>query len=71
MKIKTILLFPLYISVLISTGMPLTSRSLKEDPVLDEKVRKFLSENSCRWYDMNVPETDGRLTTVNSKNNPG
>ncbi|HOS71659.1 MAG TPA: class I SAM-dependent methyltransferase [Bacteroidales bacterium] len=41
--------------------MPLSSQSLKEDPALDEKVRKFLSENSRRWYDMNVPEVDGRL----------
>ncbi|MGQ9620126.1 MAG: O-methyltransferase [Bacteroidales bacterium] len=36
-------------------------QNLKENPALDEQVRKFLSENSRRWYDMNVPETDGQL----------
>lgn len=28
---------------------------------LDEKVKKFLNENSGRWYDMNVPTSDGQL----------
>ena len=28
---------------------------------LDEKVKKFLSENSGRWYDMNIPTSDGQL----------
>jgi caffeoyl-CoA O-methyltransferase len=28
---------------------------------IDEKVRKFLNENSGRWYDMNVPTSDGQL----------
>jgi len=37
------------------------SQSLKENPALDEQVRKFLNENSRRWYDMNVPEVDGKL----------
>ncbi|NLA49712.1 MAG: methyltransferase [Bacteroidales bacterium] len=58
---KDILFFPLCVSFFIFAGISLTSQSLKEDPVLDEKVRKFLSENSRRWYDMNVPEADGRL----------
>jgi hypothetical protein len=71
MKIKGIVLFSPCISFFVFPRMPLTSRSLKEDPGLDEKVKKNLSENSRRWYDMNIPETDGRLTTVNSKNNPG
>lgn len=31
------------------------------DQALDEKVRKFLDENSGRWYDMNIPASDGRL----------
>jgi len=35
------------------------SQKLKEDPALDEKVRKLL--NSRRWYDMNVPDSDGKL----------
>jgi predicted O-methyltransferase YrrM len=28
---------------------------------LDEKVKKFLNENSGRWYDMNIPTSDGQL----------
>ena len=38
---------------------PVNSQKLKEDPALDEKVRKLL--NSRKWYDMNVPYSDGKL----------
>ena len=31
------------------------------NPVLDEKVRKFLSDRSEGWHDMNIPERDGQL----------
>ena len=31
------------------------------NPVLDEKVRKFLSDRSAGWYDMNIPARDGQL----------
>ena len=31
------------------------------NPVLDEKVRKFLSDRSGGWYDMNIPTRDGQL----------
>jgi predicted O-methyltransferase YrrM len=37
------------------------SQSLKDNPALDERVKKFLSEQSGQWYDLNVPEIDGRL----------
>ena len=37
------------------------SQTLKSNPALDEKVKKFLSDNSRRWYDMNIPATDGQL----------
>jgi predicted O-methyltransferase YrrM len=40
---------------------PLTAQSPKEDPVLDERVKQFLSESSGRWRDMNVPTSDGQL----------
>jgi predicted O-methyltransferase YrrM len=33
---------------------------LKENPALDEKVKKFLSDHSRQWYDMNVPTIDGQ-----------
>lgn len=31
------------------------------NPLLDEKVRKFLSDRSESWYDMNIPARDGQL----------
>ncbi len=37
------------------------SQTLKSNPDLDEKVKKFLNDNSRRWYDMNVPSIDGQL----------
>lgn len=37
------------------------AQALKENPVLDEKVKKFLSDNSGRWQDMNVPTSDAKL----------
>lgn len=37
------------------------AQSLKENPALDQKVRKFLSGHSGQWHDLNVPESDGKL----------
>jgi len=42
-------------------SFPASSQKLKENPALNEKVKRFLSENSRQWYDMNVPATDGKL----------
>ena len=39
----------------------LKAQALKENPVLDAQVKKFLSENSGRWHDMNVPTNDAQL----------
>jgi caffeoyl-CoA O-methyltransferase len=39
----------------------LTAQSIKEDPALDERVKKFLSDHTGQWYDMNVPSADGQL----------
>jgi caffeoyl-CoA O-methyltransferase len=36
-------------------------QALNENPVLDEKVKKFLSDHSHQWSDMNIPESDGQL----------
>ncbi len=41
--------------------LPASPQKLKENPALDEKVKRFLSENSRQWYDMNIPVTDGQL----------
>ena len=40
---------------------PVSSQGLKENPVLDEKVKKTLDKLSEQWYDMNVPASDGKL----------
>lgn len=42
-------------------SLPSSSQKIKENPVPDSKVKKFLSEHSGHWSDMNVPEEDGKL----------
>jgi caffeoyl-CoA O-methyltransferase len=42
-------------------NIPLKAQSLKENPALDDKVKKFLSDHSNKWYDLNVPISDGQL----------
>lgn len=37
------------------------AQALKENPVLDEKVKTFLSDHSGQWHDMNVPTSDAKL----------
>jgi caffeoyl-CoA O-methyltransferase len=38
----------------------LNSQTLKEDPVLDQKVKTFLKNHSSMWRDLNVPAVDGQ-----------
>ena len=40
---------------------PIIAQSSREISALDEKVKKFLSDHSRQWYDMNVPSVDGQL----------
>ena len=61
MNIKKISSFFLVSSFFLLYFFPVSSQSLKENPALDEKVKRFLSENSRQWYDMNVPAVDGQL----------
>jgi predicted O-methyltransferase YrrM len=55
----------IYLIVLIAFLLPgiskVSSQALKENPALDEKVKKFLSTRTRQWYDMNVPTVDGQL----------
>lgn len=37
------------------------AQELKENPALDEKVKKFLADHSGQWHDMNVPASDAKL----------
>jgi predicted O-methyltransferase YrrM len=36
-------------------------QDLKENPVPDEKVKKFLADHAHQWSDMNIPASDGQL----------
>lgn len=50
----------LWFTILFS--MSLThAQSVKGDKTIDDQVKKFLSEHSRQWYDMNVPAVDGQL----------
>jgi predicted O-methyltransferase YrrM len=62
MKFRTITFK--FLSLLISLSIIsciLNAQALKENPSLDQKVKKFLSEHSHQWYDMNIPAVDGQL----------
>lgn len=61
MKNKSFSILLLIIAALGIFPLSADSQPLKENPVLDEKVKKFLSEHSRQWYDMNVPSVDGQL----------
>ncbi len=39
----------------------LNAQDLIDNPVLDEKVKKFLSAQSGEWHDLNVPMSDGQI----------
>jgi len=61
MKRRQYLQLLLFILIFFPGFYSATAQTLKENPVLDEKVRKFLNDRSRRWYDMNVPASDGKL----------
>ena len=61
MKFKPLSFFFLVSSFCLFCSLPVSSQPLKENPALDEKVKRFLSENSRQWYDMNVPAVDGQM----------
>ena len=50
----------LFMSVTLTTVVS-KAQTDKTTSALDEKVKKFLSEHSRQWYDMNVPASDGQL----------
>src|SRR5450756_1118329 len=64
MKMKNRNIFGLLSWLLITASIftgPLKAQVLKGNPALDEKVKKFLSDHSRQWYDMNIPAVDGQL----------
>ena len=54
------LIFCVLLTALMIPGQ-VRAQALKENPVLDEKVKTFLSDHSGKWQDMNVPVSDGQL----------
>lgn len=54
--VKRVIVFVIVIGAMIVQ----TGKSQGDNSSLDEKVKKFLRENN-RWYDMNVPASDGQL----------
>ena len=40
---------------------PVYSKTLKETPNIDQRVRAFLENKAGEWYDMNIPPSDGKL----------
>jgi predicted O-methyltransferase YrrM len=51
------------LGLIISLFLPgsLSAQSLKENPALDAKVKKFLTEHAGQWRDLNIPTSDGQL----------
>jgi caffeoyl-CoA O-methyltransferase len=50
--------------LLLATGIfadQLIAQNLKENTDLDVKVKKFLSEHSGQWHDLNIPTADGQM----------
>lgn len=55
------LAFTAYVLLIMVCPAWAQNQQLRENPALDEKVKKFLSEHSRQWYDMNIPASDGQL----------
>ena len=51
----------LLILAVMSINLRSAAQNARQNSALDEKVKKFLNDNSRRWYDMNVPAVDGQL----------
>jgi len=39
---------------------PAQSQKMNENPALDIKVKNFLDSHADQWYDMNIPDVDGK-----------
>jgi caffeoyl-CoA O-methyltransferase len=56
---KIIIVFFLFLIAFIFMGQS-KAQALKENPALDARVKKFLSDHSGQWHDMNIPTADGQ-----------
>jgi len=58
---KTSVIFLCMLTIALLTSSFAKTQSLAGNLTLDEKVKKFLSDHSRDWYDMNIPASDGKL----------
>ena len=61
---KRVQSFGIFLCLLAVIGLlpeQLNAQALIDNPVLDEKVKSFLSAQSGQWYDWNVPMSDGQI----------
>ena len=61
MKNRFITAFFILTVVSVISFLKADGQAIKENPELDAKVKRFLSDHSGEWYDMNVPSVDGQL----------
>ena len=62
LKLKFCILFFSLIIIFLSAENVLTSSSqTRENPNLDERIRKFLDDHRYSWRDMNVSANDGQI----------
>jgi len=50
-----------YLILAAGTPWQTQAQGLKSNPALDEKVKKFLSDHSGQWHDLNISSADGQL----------
>jgi predicted O-methyltransferase YrrM len=60
-KFKCIGLLVFLLIVPVFFSHHLWAQNLKNNPSLDEKVKKFLSDHSGQWRDLNISAADGQL----------
>jgi len=58
---RTIGLFFCLLLMVAIIPLQVKAQAPKKNPALDEKVKKFLSDHSGQWHDMNVPDADAQL----------
>jgi predicted O-methyltransferase YrrM len=52
--------FPTLCLFFLISGFIVNGQAVKDNPALDEKVKKFLNEHAGQWHDLNIPEADGQ-----------
>ncbi len=62
MKRPADILIRLFVLIfLVPSYLPSNAQTAKGTGASDEKIKKFLSDHSRSWYDMNIPAADGQL----------